>query len=425
MSRSLDIPVAECFEPLLAPMRYKGAWGGRGSGKSHTFADLLVDNCVARPGLRAICIREVQKSLKDSVKFLLESKINEHEVGHLFKIRKDDIVTPGGGLIVFIGLQDHTAESLKSFEGFDVAYVEEAQSITARSLELMRPTVRKPGSELWFSWNPRHASDPVDMLFRGPNPPPDSVVINANYDSNPFFTAELEAERAHDEIAQPDRYGHIWLGHHEPMAIGAIWDRLTLHQGRVTAEQMPELERIVVGVDPPTTANPGSDEAGIIVVGLGVNGRGYVLEDFSTRGTPEKWAGRAVAAYDHADADVIVIETNQGGLMCELTLRTIRRELPIIMVHTKIGKHLRAEPVAALYKLGRVSHFGAFPELEDQMVMMTAAGWEGPEHVSPDRVDALVYALTELFPKLIRKKSGPVDTFDEAWEYGRNTTTGY
>ena len=209
------------------------------------------------------------------------------------------------------------------------------------------------------------------------------------------------------------------------MAIGAIWDRLTLHQGRVTAEQMPELERIVVGVDPPTTANPGSDEAGIIVVGLGVNGRGYVLEDFSTRGTPEKWAGRAVAAYDHADADVIVIETNQGGLMCELTLRTIRRELPIIMVHTKIGKHLRAEPVAALYKLGRVSHFGAFPELEDQMVMMTAAGWEGPEHVSPDRVDALVYALTELFPKLIRKKSGPVDTFDEAWEYGRNTTTGY
>ena len=177
MTRSLDIPVAECFEPLLAPMRYKGAWGGRGSGKSHTFADLLVDNCVARPGLRAICIREVQKSLKDSVKFLLESKINEHEVGHLFKIRKDDIVTPGGGLIVFIGLQDHTAESLKSFEGFDVAYVEEAQSITARSLELMRPTVRKPGSELWFSWNPRHASDPVDMLFRGPNPPPDSVVI--------------------------------------------------------------------------------------------------------------------------------------------------------------------------------------------------------------------------------------------------------
>ena len=317
------------------------------------------------------------------------------------------IRAPGDGMIVFQGMQDHTAESVKSLEGFDVAYVEEAQTLTKRSLEMLRPTIRKdldeetgwPMSELWFSWNPRSVSDPVDALLRGMNPPPGSAVVKANYLDNSFFPKVLEEEREFDRINDPGRYGHIWLGEYEPMAIGAIWTRLTLHEGR--RDEAPDMARIVVAVDPAVSSEPDSDEHGIIVAGAGQDGRGYVLDDGSTRGGPQHWAERTVAMYDRHDADAIVIEVNQGGDMVRHTLKSVRDGLNVIEVRATRGKHVRAEPIAALYSLGRVSHVGTFPKLEDQMCLMTAAGYEGEG--SPDRVDALVWALTELFPALTTK----------------------
>jgi hypothetical protein len=385
-------------------MRYKGAFGGRGSGKSHFFAEAAVERCVMIPKTRVVCVREVQKALKESVKLLLEDKIDSLGVKG-FRILSDRIDTPGGGTILFQGMQDHTAESIKSLEGFDIAYVEEAQTLTQRSLEFLRPTIRndptpdRPGSEIWFSWNPRHASDPVDMFLRGTSPPANSITVKSNYTENPFFPDVLEEERLYDEQYARDRYGHIWLGEYEPAAIGAIWNRLTLHQGRV--DEAPMMERIVVAVDPAISSEEGSNEHGIIVPGIGSDGRGYVLDDFSTKGGPQQWAERAVAAYDKYDADAIVIEINQGGDMVRHTLKTVRPNLKIIEVRATRGKHVRAEPIAALYTLGKVSHVGTFQKLEDQMCLMTAAGYEGEG--SPDRVDALVWGFTELFPKLTKK----------------------
>jgi phage terminase large subunit len=127
--RTLSIPTAEIFEPLLAPSRYKGAHGGRGSGKSQFFAGLMVEQALMRPGFRGVCIREVQKSLKESAKRLIEDKIEQHGLGSLFEVQAAEIRTPGGGIIIFQGMADHTAESIKSLEGFDVAWVEEAQSL--------------------------------------------------------------------------------------------------------------------------------------------------------------------------------------------------------------------------------------------------------------------------------------------------------
>ena len=115
-----------------------------------------------RPGVRAACVREVQKSLKNSVKLLVEDKIRQFGLIDHFEILEAEIRTPGGGVIIFQGMQNHTADSIKSLEGFDVCWVEEAQSLSQRSLELLRPTFRKPGSELWFSWNPDKSTDPVD-----------------------------------------------------------------------------------------------------------------------------------------------------------------------------------------------------------------------------------------------------------------------
>lgn len=395
----LRIPTARVFRPLLDPVRYKGAHGGRGSGKSHFFAELAVERCVQTPGTRIVCVREVQKALKESVKLLVEDKIRSLNVEKGFRLLSDRIDTPGGGVILFQGMQDHTAESIKSLEGFDVGYVEEAQTLTQRSLEFLRPTIRSPGSEIWFSWNPRHASDPVDKFLRGLTVPENAAVVRTNYTDNPFFPDVLEEERLYDEQFTRDRYGHIWLGEYEPAAIGAIWNRVTLHEGRV--EEAPEMSRIVVAIDPAVSSEEGSNEHGIVVAGIGSDGRGYVLDDVTVKGGPQQWAERAVAAYDRYEADAVVIEINQGGDMVRHTLKTVRPDLKIIEVRATRGKHVRAEPIAALYSMGKVSHVGAFPELEDQMCLMTAGGYEGEG--SPDRLDALVWGMTELFPKLTKK----------------------
>ena len=125
MSRKVQFPTARVFQPLLQPHRYKGAFGGRGSGKSHFFAGLGVETAILKPGTRGVCIREVQKSLKESAKRLIEVKLEEHSLGPEFDVRASEIRTPGGGVIIFQGMQDHTAESIKSLEGFDWAWVEE------------------------------------------------------------------------------------------------------------------------------------------------------------------------------------------------------------------------------------------------------------------------------------------------------------
>jgi hypothetical protein len=402
---SPTIQLAEAFLPFCHPARYKAAFGGRGSSKSHSFAALMVAYALKVPGFRGICVREVQKSLKDSAKKLIEDKIQAFGVGALFDVITSEIKTPGGGLISFVGMQDHTAESIKSYEGYHAAWIEEAQTMSARSLELLRPTIRAPGSELWFSWNPRSADDPVDKFFRGLTPPKDAVIQKINYTDNKWFPIELEQERLHDLATNPDRYAHIWLGEYEPMAVGAIWSRQTIHANR-RDEQPADLERIVVAVDPAISAEEHSDYHGIVAVGRGPDKRAYVLEDASLQGTPHQWAHRAIATYDRFDADAIVVERNQGGDMVKHTLRTIRPNIMIIEVVATKGKHLRAEPVAALYSVNRVSHVGTFSKLEDQMCQMTAAGYEGLG--SPDRVDALVYAITELMPTMVRGKKREV-----------------
>lgn len=361
----------------------------------------MIEHAVRRPGFRAVSVREVQKTLKESAKRLIEDKITAHGLWPMFggKPRNDHVVTPGNGVILFQGMQDHTAESIKSLEGFDIAWVEEAQTLSARSLEFLRPTIRKPGSELWFSWNPRNSVDPVDQFFRGLTPPDNAAVVRANYSDNPWFPAELEAERQHDERTNRDRYAHIWLGEYEPTAIGAIWDRQTIHAHR--RHELPKMARIVVSIDPAVSSELGSDEHGIVVCGIGEDGRGYVLDDATLKGTPKQWAERALATFDRWEADAIVIERNQGGDMCRHTLRSVRPAVPVVEVVATRGKHVRAEPIAALYSMGRVSHVGTFPKLEDQMCQMTAGGYEG--HGSPDRADALVWGMSQLFPSMIRK----------------------
>ena len=251
---ALVIPTAEVYEPLLAPARYKGAWGGRGSGKSHFFAGKLIEDCLAEPGesgegMKAICIREVQKDLAQSSKALIEAKLRDFGIGESqgFKVFREVIETPRDGLIIFKGMQDYTAESVKSLEGYKRMWWEEAQTATSHSLNLLRPTIRAPSSELWFSWNARRKTDPVDVMLRGVELPTGAQVVKANWRDNPWFTPELEQERLDCLRMQPDQYDHIWEGGYITIASGAYFAkglaqaRVDGRIGRVSADPLMTL----------------------------------------------------------------------------------------------------------------------------------------------------------------------------------------
>lgn len=249
---TLRIETAKVFRPLLIPSRYKGVWGGRGSGKSHFFADSLVEDSLAEPGdnggegLRSVCIREVQKDLAQSSKLLLESKLSSYGIGEKdgFKVYRDSISTPGDGLIIFKGMNDYTADSIKSLEGFKRAWWEEAQTATGHSLNLLRPTMRAMGSQLWFSWNPRRKTDPIDVMLRGEEIPTGSNIVRANWNDNPWFTAELEQERLDCLRMQPEQYDHIWDGGYVSVIEGAYFAKNIVEArqqkriGRVSADPL-------------------------------------------------------------------------------------------------------------------------------------------------------------------------------------------
>ena len=213
MSNTLKIETPKWAVPLLNPARYKGAWGGRGSGKSHMFAEMMIEAHIIDQKRRSVCVREIQKSLSQSVKRLLETKIESMNAGAYFEIQDAVIKSKkGDGAIIFQGMQNHTSDSIKSLEGYDCAWVEEAQSLSQHSLDLLRPTIRKPESELWFTWNPRQVSDPVDQLLRGSTPPKDATVIKVNFTDNPWFPDVLKDEMEYDKKRDIDKYQHVWQG---------------------------------------------------------------------------------------------------------------------------------------------------------------------------------------------------------------------
>lgn len=211
--RVVDLPTPRAFLPLLEPARYLGAHGGRGSGKSNFVAELVVEqSIIAKQDV--VCLRETQKSLKFSVKKLIESKIEAMNAGAYFDVQDKIIKSVRGGVIIFEGMQNHTADSIKSLEGFDIAWFEEAQSASQKSLDLLRPTIRKPGSRLVFTWNPNEPTDPIEQLLRPRDaaPPPDSIVVEVNWQDNPWFPEELRKEMEYDRSRDPDKYRHVWEG---------------------------------------------------------------------------------------------------------------------------------------------------------------------------------------------------------------------
>jgi len=258
-TEEIEIPTARVFLPLLEPARDKGAWGGRGSGKSHFFAGMLIEDSLAEPGnsggegLRSVCIREVQKDLAQSSKALIEAKLASLRLGEAdgFKVYKTEISTPGDGLMIFKGMQEYTAESIKSLEGFKRSWWEEAQTASKGSIKLLRPTMRAPGAQMWWSWNSRRKTDAVDVMLRGSEIPTGAIVVNANWRDNPWFSDELEQERLDCLRITPDDYEHVWEGGYVTIASGAYFAKSLIEVkkegriGRVSADPLMTLRAFI------------------------------------------------------------------------------------------------------------------------------------------------------------------------------------
>jgi phage terminase large subunit len=208
------IELPEWAKLLWEPSRYKALYGGRGAAKSRSVATALILQG-AQQVHRVLCAREVQRTLKDSVKRLLDDEIARCGLSDFYESTDSEIRGKNGTLFVFAGLQQNVA-SVKSLEGITKCWVEEASTISQSSIETLIPTIRQPGSELIFTWNPRFETDPVDVMFRGKHgPPPRTILREVNFDENKWFPDVLREEMEYDKRRDPDKYAHIWLGQYE------------------------------------------------------------------------------------------------------------------------------------------------------------------------------------------------------------------
>ena len=191
-------------------LRYIAIKGGRGSGKSHSVAESLVLRAASKP-LRILCSREIQKSIKDSVKRLLDDKIAKVKLESFFDITDTEIRGKNGSLFLFAGLRTNP-ESVKSMEGIDICWVEEAQTVSQKSLNILIPTIRKENSQIIFTWNPNLDTDPVDVMFNREVMPPDSQLLHVNWNDNPWFPNTLKKELDYDKSRDIEKYLHVWEG---------------------------------------------------------------------------------------------------------------------------------------------------------------------------------------------------------------------
>jgi hypothetical protein len=382
--------------------RYKIIHGGRGSGKSWSVARALLMRGVRKP-LRILCAREFQNSLADSVHRLLADQLEPLQLSDFYTVGKSSIVGSNGTEFLFAGLR-HNVSKIKSFEGVDIAWVEEGQTVSKKSFDVLIPTIRRLGSEIWVTLNPDLEDDDVWQRFVK-WPLPGSIVQQVNWSHNAWFPGELRLEKDHLKAHDLDAYQNVWEGHCRSHVQNALWKMEIFGPNREPAPETEQqrdallatLKRVVVGLDPSGCTGEDdslSDEVGIVVVGLGHDGIARILEDATGHYSPNDWAKKAIELYDRWKADLIVAETNFGGAMVESNIRTARRNAPVKKVNASKGKVQRAEPVAALYEQGKVRHVGHFAGLERQYCQFSTSGYMGAR--SPDRADAAIWALTEL-----------------------------
>jgi predicted phage terminase large subunit-like protein len=401
--------------------RYMLVYGGSRSGKTFLIVYAIITRALKAPGSRHAIFRNDGVDAKQSIGNETLPKVIELAFPGL-KLKWHDrdgyYELPNGSQVWLAGLKDR--ERLDKVLGKEYAtiYLNEASQIALDAFELVKSRLAqvvmqvngKPLRQVMYvDLNPTTAAHWTYQIFvLGVHPADGKPIPDHNEDYrhttiNPADNVEnLSAEYIKSLANMPERQRRrFYDGVFSADDDNALWRR-----SYITHEEPPELERIVIALDPAVSNNSGSDETGIVVVGRDASGRGYVLEDDSGRYRPEDWARRAVSLFDQFEADCIVAEVNQGGDLVEAIIKAAARgrAIPVRKVHATRGKHVRAEPIAALYEQGKVRHAQSFPALEDQMCSFTTDFDRKSQGYSPDRVDALVWGMTDLFPAMVAKQ---------------------
>ena len=414
---------------LTAGKRFCLLYGGSRSGKTALLCSAIADRALLAEGSRHLIVRKEGTSAKRAiVKDTFPKVWSMKYPGAPLPEWKDKdgyFELPGARQIWVGGINDEKAMERILGNEYATIFVNEASEVTYSAFLLLRSrlaqvcpiTVDGASGELsqrfYADLNPTNRMHWTYRLWREGIDPQDEVPIKrqqyAYATINPYDNQEnLSGDYLADLEALPERQKkRFLLGEYSADEENALWRRSFIKRTVMTeAGDWPvEMRRIIIAVDPAISNTSNSDETGIIGVGLGVDNRGYVLADESGKYRPEEWARRVASLYESLGADRVVGEVNQGGDMVESVLRAQSPEIPYKAVRASRGKVTRAEPVASLYERGKISHVGEFPELEDQMCAVTsgfdskAAGW------SPDRVDALVWGVTEMFPTLSARVS--------------------
>ena len=395
---------------LAGPARHILLRGGSRSGKTFLFCRAIAIRSFKAPKSTHAILRFRFNHLKASIiDDTFPSVMRECFPQIPYELNKSDwfMQFPNGSRVLFGGLDDKERTEKILGQEHSTIFLNECSQISysSRNKAITR-LAQSSGLALkaYYDCNPPKMGHWSYRMFIKKQEPKSGELLK-----NPASYGTLQMNPVDNLPNLPDGYMEILEslpaserlrfleGEFQSQVESALWTYEGLDKCRVSPAQVPELRRIVVAVDPSGCQGPEdfrSDEIGIVVAGRGTDGRGYVLEDLSGRYSPEGWAKAALTAFDNHDADRIVAEKNFGGEMVASTIRTARAGAPVKLVRATRGKTVRAEPISSLYEQGKVKHVGIFPDLENQMCNFSTAGYMGES--SPDRVDAMVWGLSEL-----------------------------
>jgi predicted phage terminase large subunit-like protein len=406
-----QIQLLDIYKPLFvnpSKNRYFLVTGGRGSGKSWTLSLFLL-NLTYEEGHVILFTRWTLVSAFISIIPEFISKIELMQKESDFEVTQSEIVNKHtGSKILFRGIktsQGTATASLKSIAGVTTFVLDEAEELVNEDIfdriDLSVRALEMPNRVILIM-NPSFKSHWIYKRFVKNPDKKYCTYIHTTYLQNKENLSQSFIDQAKRTKAENlHRYEHLFLGKWLDDAEGMLWNRQIIERSRMP--KAPDLERIVVAIDPAATANMDSDETGIVVVGKDKAGNGYVLEDLSGKYSPSQWGALAVKAKERWDADCIVAEKNQGGDMVESVIRSMGERYRVKLVTATKGKYVRAEPVYSFYEQGKIYHIGQFPILESQMIT-----FDPEKGKSPDRVDALVWGFTELIVNTGRSAFGIV-----------------
>lgn len=381
------------YEPLWTfKTRYCYLQGGRGSGKSVAAATRIADLCIREENHRILWLRYTMASAEQSIIPEFETALEMRGVTDGYKLTKTSAEI-NSSEIIFAGVKTSSGNQtakLKSIPGLTtLVYEEFEEHPDEHSFDEIDNSVRQKGvqNRIILISNALHKESwQYKRFFKEPY---DTTLITTTYQDNVENLPQSYLDKIqHTKETNLEKYQRDYLGWHYEKTDGALWTYDMIEADRV--KTCPDLDRVVVAIDPAVTANKTSDETGIIVAGKKGN-KGYILEDASGSYKPGEWASVAVSLYDKWQADRVIGEVNNGGDLIENVIRSVRKNISYKDVRASRGKVTRAEPVVSLYEAGDISHVGHHPQLERQMTT-----WNHTDEKSPDRVDALVWALTDL-----------------------------